>query len=98
MERVEIEFDTMAGAISGEGVAILKLKRVLDVVVQAKAMHFQKRPVWTGRQELNGEVVGAVGSYRKIESFREPRDFHESGDAPAVGDVRLWVRDSSGLD
>lgn len=42
MECVEVEFNTVAGAVCRDGFAVLKLKRVLNVVVQTKAMDFEE--------------------------------------------------------
>ena len=77
---------------------VLQHQRMLDILVEPKAVRLQIRTVRAGREQVHGDVVRAVAGDGKIERLRQPRDLHEGGDAAAIGDVRLGIGHRAGDD
>ena len=73
-------------------------QRLGDVAVEAEAMRFEIAAVGAGGEQMHGDVMRAMAGYRHVERLGEMGDFHEGGDAAAIGDVGLGIGHRAGGD
>ena len=59
-------------------------------------MGFEIASVRAGGQEMNCNVMSAMGGDRQIERFGQSGNFHEYRDPAAIRDIRFRKRDPSG--
>ncbi len=76
------------------GQSFLDFERLGDEAVEAEAVRLQVGGVGDGGQQMDLDVMQAVGGERQVMSLRQVGDFQPGRDAAAVGNVGLGKIDS----
>src|SRR5262245_63403461 len=81
----------MARTIGCSGTSIGELHGVANVAIKTEAVRLEIAAVWTGRQQVYREVVGAVRGDGQIVGLGQMSNLHEDGDATTIGHVRFGI-------
>ncbi len=95
-EGAPVEVDAVAGAVGGDGVAVLHLERFGHVGFQTETVNLQISRVGTGGEKVDMDVVRAMRCDRQGVRLGEPGDFHPRRDAAAGGQVGFREVDPAG--
>ena len=72
--RLAGELDAVAGSVRSQGPTVFDLQRLAKVSLQTEPVRFQVGCVRHRGQQMDVQVVDAVGRHRQIMSFRQVRD------------------------
>ena len=71
-QSLPVEGDTVAGARWRQSRPLVEGERVLDVAIEPKAVRFEIRAIWAGREQVDSDVMCPGASYWKVERFCQP--------------------------
>ena len=74
----------MAGARWRQSHPLVEGERVLDVAIEPKAVRFEIRAIWAGREQVDGDVMCPVASYWKIEASASRATFIKTVTPPQL--------------
>ena len=90
LQLIPVQFHPVPRPVGRDGFPPFDLKRMGEVLFQAKAVAFQIRGIRYRSERVDMEVMDSMGSYGEVVSLGHPGNLHPDANSTAVGDIRLW--------